>query len=185
MPTLWDRPDLVKSWKQKQNRRRRELAEEGLNIEVSNYIDVHNANTFRRAQALFEKTNKRQSRPVRYGQWDIELEKNLMDRDVNPETDTRSRHLRKGAVRTSESSSKVPSTVSTSPSLANGASGSQWFGSQTPSTSGSATLFSRPSSSRESQETLKASTPIAESRLIRPLPAKTKMRSPVKTLPSR
>lgn len=184
MPNLWDRPDLVRYWKQKQNKRRRELAEESLDIQVSNYIDVHNTNTFRKAQALSEKTDKRRARPVRYGQWDLELGNNLVNRDMYPGRSTWSRHhLRKGAIRTgAESLTRVPSTVSASPSFSNG---SRRFKSQTPSSSHSAPLFASSSISRGSQETLATSMPVTESRSIRALPARAKLRSPVKAPPSR
>lgn len=186
MSNLWDRPDLVRFWKQRQNKRRRELAEDNLDIEVSNFIDIHNANTFRKAQALMEKTDKRRGRSIRYGEWDIELEKNLVDRDMNPETDTWPRHLRKG-VRTGESLTRFPSTVSASPPVSSDkdTSGSRRFNPQIPSSSRSATLFSSSNPSRGSQETLTASTPINESRSVRALPARAKLFSPAKTPPSR
>lgn len=187
MPNLWDRPDLVRYWKQKQNKRRRELAEENLDIEVSNFIDIHNANTFRKAQALMEKTDKRRGRPIRYGQWDIELEKNLVDRDMSLETDTWPRHLRRGAVRTGDFLTRFPSTVSASPSMSSDkdTSGSRRFNSQIPSSSRSATLFSSSNPSRGSQETLTAPTSITESRSVRALPTRAKLLSPTKTPPSR
>lgn len=176
MPNLYDRPDLVKSWKQKQNRRRRELAEESLDIEVQNYIDVHNANTFRKAQALLEKTDKRRLRPIRYDQWDIELDENLVDRDINPETDSWSRHLRKSTVRTDEPRTRLPSILSASPSVSSDkdTSSSRMIKLQTPSFSRSATFSS-----------LTAPMPVAESRSVRALPSRAKLRSSPKALPSR
>lgn len=185
MPDLWDRPDLVKSWKQKQKKKRRELAEQSLDIQVRNDIDVHNANTLRRAQALSEKTEKRQRRPIRYNQWDVELERNLADRENDPEADSLSRNLRTSSIRTDGSHSKAPSVISAS---CPGLSGSRRRLSQTPSSSQSATAFpnrAKTLSSRGSQETLSTATPSAESRSIRPLPTRAKLRSPAKDPPSR
>ena len=71
MPDLWDRPDLVKSWKQKQKKKRRELAEQSLDIQVSNDIDGHNANTLRRAQALSRRQRRDSDGPfdITNGMW--------------------------------------------------------------------------------------------------------------------
>ena len=84
--TLWmrdipDRPDLVRAWKQKQKKKRRKLADYNLDIEVTNDIDIHNLLTLRRSQAYDEKLEKRKKNPINYKNWDLLLDRNLLNKE--------------------------------------------------------------------------------------------------------
>ena len=80
MRDIPDRPDLVRAWKQKQKKKRRALAEENLDIEVTNDIDIHNLLTLRRSQAYDEKLEKRKKNPINYKSWELQLGRNLLNK---------------------------------------------------------------------------------------------------------
>jgi hypothetical protein len=199
MPNIYDRPDLVSSWKRKQNKIRRDNVEESLDIAVRHDIDVHNDNTSRRAEAFAEKMDKRRRRNVGYKQWDLELEKNIdrLHREMGEGSESRSRSLRGNYTRTigsahprapsvtgsvvsissALSSNKHPSGSQVNPSLANG-----------PSSSRSATLSStsgKASSSAGSQRPMTSQEADTESRPSRPLPRRATLLAPATATPSR
>ena len=124
--TLWmrdipDRPDLVRAWKQKQKKRRRALAEENLDIEVTNDIDIHNLMTRRRSQAYDEKLEKRTKNPINYKSWEMQLEQNLTNEGEDtlmhgyaPRTLRTGPNRGQGTVSTTLSSSSSQPSASTS-----------------------------------------------------------------------
>lgn len=118
MRDIPDRPDLVKKWKRKQKRKRRELAEEDLDIEVTNDIDIHNLLTLRRSQGFAEKLEKRKKNPINYKDWDLELGRNLLNKghDV-PVHVPAPRSSRSGSERGRGVSSASSSTLSQTQSL--------------------------------------------------------------------
>ncbi|KIM86527.1 hypothetical protein PILCRDRAFT_307091 [Piloderma croceum F 1598] len=195
MPDLSDRPDLVKSWKRRQNQRRRELAEESLDIEVLHTIDIHNANTVRRAQVLLDKTRRRKGRMVGYKQWDLELEKNLdrLNREMVVGTESWSRSLRGNSSRTNEI--PLPKAPSVAPSVISISESSSSSGSRDvsrsrashSSSSGSATLSSAPMASNPTKfrQSLSPQSPVIEPRPSRPLPRRVTSLAPAKPKPSR
>lgn len=190
MPDLEDRPDLIKSWKRRQNHRRRELAEESLDIEVLNTIDIHNANTVRRAQVLLDKTHKRKGRMVGYKRWDLELEKNLdrLDREMGVGTEGWSRSLRGNSSRTNENPlpkvpSLAPSVISISESSSSSGSKNVSL-SRVSSSSRSTPLSSAPMASNPRQS-LSPQSPVIEPRPSRPLPRRVTSLTPAKPKPSR
>jgi [histone H3]-lysine9 N-trimethyltransferase SUV39H len=192
MPDLFDRPDLVKSWKRKQNQRRRELAEESLDIEVLNTIDIHNANTVRRAQVLLDKTHRRKGRMLGYKQWDLELEKNLdrLDREMGVGTEGWSRSLRGNSSRTHETPfPKAPSSViSISESSSSSGSKNASLSRASPSSSSRSTTLSSAPMARNPptnvRQSLSPQSPIIEPRPSRPLPRRVMSLTPAKPKPS-
>lgn len=178
MPYIPERADLVKSWKQKQKRVRHELAEESLDVEVGNDIDIHNVNTIERAQALAEKTEKRKKKPIKYHNWDSELDKNLIDKGIMVDNESRSRNLRAPSIRVEGRKSRTPSTkpASTSKLSVKIASGSRATQSPVPGPSRSMTLSSgsssKPPSSLGLRESLSSQSSLPVSRSPRPLPTR-------------
>lgn len=112
-----DRPDLMKTWKQRQRARRWELASESLDIDPRLEIGVNMpyTNTILRSQAYEEKLDKRRNKRG-YGDfvgWDIEVEENrrrMLALDDGNTGNAKRRSLRDSTIRQQTVSSKQSST---------------------------------------------------------------------------
>ena len=182
---MHDRQDIVKSWNRKQNQRRREIAEHSSDIAVLHSIDIHNDNTVRKAQVLFDKLDKRKRRMVGYKQWDLELEKNIdrLEREIGTlaGVEGRSRRLRANSMRSNERPlSRAPSVVSISSgsnSLPHSHSSSRSITISSPS--------NEPSSSTKGRQSSVPHVSADEPRPSRPLPRRAAPLAQAKAKPSR
>ena len=197
MPDIYDRQDIVNSWKRKQNKMRRDRVEESLDITVRHDLDICNTNTIRRAEAFSEKLDRRNRRAVGYKKWDLELEKNLDRLDREMGVGSHSRSLRVSSTRTNEfphprAASVAPSVISISDSVSSstGSKGPSVSQSNLPGSSSSrpATLSSASSkaaSSAANRRSMTSQAPGIESRPSRPLPRRAAPLTPTMTTPPR
>ncbi|GLB41257.1 putative set domain-containing protein [Lyophyllum shimeji] len=145
--TTWDNQllheDDIKQWKRQQTARRNKLAQESLDIDLWDSLDIHNTATYLRQQAYEEKLRIRLRNPVQYRQ---KMEKLLAKRrgvtedpDAPKPSSTRSGRLFARESSTSTSASHAESSR---------ASGSSTTAYDSPSSSNPGSSAPKPSSTR-------------------------------------